>query len=233
VGNAVTQRADARPRDGPCGRPYVKLGYHRREQAGQVGKERPRALKTASGSLSRYTVDARLSRFTVQAFAGGLLSAFAHSPRFAILGISSRIELDRANLGAAKLRMEIRADSLRLLDHVSDEDRAEIERVMREEALEALAYPTIVFGTSTVAATPSGEGQYRLTLQGDLSLHGVTRAMTVPARVVFTGDMLRAFGEFTLKQSDYRIKLVAVAGGVIKVKDELKFSFDLVAKKQE
>jgi hypothetical protein len=38
---------------------------------------------------------------------------------------------------------------------------------------------------------------------------------------------------FSLKQTDYRIKLVAVAGGTIKVKDELKFSFDIVARKQE
>ena len=49
----------------------------------------------------------------------------------------------------------------------------------------------------------------------------------------FTDDALHAFGELTLKQTDYRIKLVAVAGGVIKVKDKLKFSFDLVARKQE
>ena len=45
--------------------------------------------------------------------------------------------------------------------------------------------------------------------------------------------LLRACGEFSLKQSDYRIKLVAVGGGAIKAKDGLRFSFDLVARKQE
>jgi hypothetical protein len=70
-------------------------------------------------------------------------------------------------------------------------------------------------------------------VEGDLSLHGATRRLAVPARVGFTGHTLHAFGEFALKQTDYRIKLVAVAGGVIKVRDELKFSFDLVARRQE
>ena len=36
-----------------------------------------------------------------------------------------------------------------------------------------------------------------------------------------------------VQQTDYRIKLVAVASRVIKVKDELKFSFDLVGRNQE
>ncbi len=47
------------------------------------------------------------------------------------------------------------------------------------------------------------------------------------------GDMLRASGEFSLLQSDYGIPLVSVAGGALKVKDELKFTFDIVARKQE
>ena len=45
-------------------------------------------------------------------------------------------------------------------------------------------------------------------------------------------DTLRAYGEFLLRQSDFNIKLVSVAGGVVKIKDELKVSFDIVARKQ-
>jgi hypothetical protein len=40
---------------------------------------------------------------------------------------------------------------------------------------------------------------------------------------------MRAKGAFTLKQSSFGIKPVSVAGGTIKVKDELKFTFDIVA----
>jgi len=191
------------------------------------------ATETTKASTLHYIVEAHLSRFTVQAFAGGLLSAFAHNPKFAIRGISSDVRLDPDDLGSARLHLEIRADSLELLDQVSDKDRREIERVMRGEALEAAVFPTIVFESTRVSATRIADGQYSLTLEGDLSLHGVTRRLTVPARVSFTSNTLRAFGEFSLRQTDYGIKLVAVAGGAIKVKDDLKFSFDLVARKQD
>lgn len=190
-------------------------------------------MEKTEASTHHYVIDARRGRFTVQAFAGGLLSAFAHNPKFAIRGISSDIRLDPEDLRAAALRMEIRADSLELLDQVNDKDRREIEHVTRDDVLETATYPTIVFESTSVSATRTADGQYSVGLEGDLSLHGVTRRLKVPARIAFTGDTLRARGEFSLKQTDYRIKLVAVAGGAIKAKDGLKFSFDLVARKQE
>jgi hypothetical protein len=45
--------------------------------------------------------------------------------------------------------------------------------------------------------------------------------------------MLRASGEFTLIQSDFGVKPISVAGGALKVKDELKLSFEMVARKQD
>ena len=40
---------------------------------------------------------------------------------------------------------------------------------------------------------------------------------------------LHASSQFTLRQTDYRIELASVAGGALKVKDEVKVSFDLIA----
>ena len=45
------------------------------------------------------------------------------------------------------------------------------------------------------------------------------------------GDTLRAQGEFDVRQTDFGIKPVSVAGGTLKIKDELKCSFDLLAAK--
>jgi hypothetical protein len=45
--------------------------------------------------------------------------------------------------------------------------------------------------------------------------------------------MLRVSGEFSLRQSDYGIKPVSFAGGALRLKDELKFKFELVGRKQE
>ena len=47
------------------------------------------------------------------------------------------------------------------------------------------------------------------------------------------GTMLRISGDFVLRQSDYGIKPVSFAGGALRLKDELKFTFDLVARQEE
>jgi hypothetical protein len=45
------------------------------------------------------------------------------------------------------------------------------------------------------------------------------------------GDTLRAAGEFSIRQSDYEIRPASAAGGTVKLKDELKLSFDVAARK--
>jgi hypothetical protein len=48
---------------------------------------------------------------------------------------------------------------------------------------------------------------------------------------VVNGDSLRATGDFAFRQTDYDITLVSTAAGTIRVKDELKCKFDIVARK--
>jgi hypothetical protein len=50
---------------------------------------------------------------------------------------------------------------------------------------------------------------------------------------MFIGGSLRAHGEFTVRLSTYGIKPPSAIGGTLKVKDELKCSFDIVARKDE
>jgi hypothetical protein len=44
---------------------------------------------------------------------------------------------------------------------------------------------------------------------------------------------MRISGEFSLRQSDCGIKPVSFAAGAMRLKDELKFNFELVARLQE
>jgi polyisoprenoid-binding protein YceI len=180
-----------------------------------------------------YVTDTRASQFTVQVFSGGLLSAFGHSPTIALRDFSVDPQVNPDHIEQSSLKVTIKAASLTVKDGISDKDRHEIERVMQEEILESSIYPEIVYECSNIAATKSGEGQYSVTLNGDLTMHGVTRSQTVPARVSLSEDSLRAFGAFTLFQTDYDLKPVTIAGGALKVKDELKFSFNILARKKE
>jgi len=179
----------------------------------------------------RYVIDSRVSRFTVQAFAGGLFSALGHNPVIAITEFSGEAQIPE-DIEQASLVVTIEAGSLKVVSEMSNKDRLEVERVMHERVLESAGYPEIVYNCSRVSASKTGEGQYWVALNGDLTLHGVTRGLTIPARVTVSGDSLKASGSFSILQSNYEIELVSVAGGTLKVKDELKCSFEVAAKKQ-
>src|SRR5579872_2893987 len=176
-----------------------------------------------------YVTDTRASQFTVQVFSGGLLSAFGHNPTIAIRDFVGEAEVNADDITNSSLRFSVKADSLSVKDNISDKDRRDMERTMHEEILETASYREIAYQCSNISATKAGEGQYSVTLNGELTLHGVSRPHTVPARVAVTENSLRAFGTFTLLQTDYDLKLASVAGGALKVKDELKFSFNILA----
>jgi hypothetical protein len=53
--------------------------------------------------------------------------------------------------------------------------------------------------------------------------------VVVNARVELSANSLHAHGEIPLRQTNYGIKPVSVAGGTIKVKDDVKLTFNIVA----
>ena len=75
--------------------------------------------------------------------------------------------------------------------------------------------------------------RYWVALNGELALHGVTRPVPVSARVVINGNSVRATGEFSVRQREFEITPVTAAAGAIRIKDEVKCKFDIVARKQE
>jgi polyisoprenoid-binding protein YceI len=181
------------------------------------------------GEGARYRIHAGESHFTVRAFAGGFLSAFAHDHNIAIREFTGEADFTYGSVQPASLRMTIKAGSLAVTDKVSASDRQKIEGTMRDEVLEITKYPDIVFKSTGVIASKTGDGQYQARISGELTLHGVTKPLAINAQLEFGDKTLRARGTFAVKQSSFDIKPVSVAGGTIKVKDELKFSFEIVA----
>jgi polyisoprenoid-binding protein YceI len=181
----------------------------------------------------RYLIDTKGSSFVVQAASTGLLSAFGHDPRLAIRDFQGDLEFDpgAATLEDARLRIRIRADSLEVLDDISEKDRDEIERKTYQEVLDADRFPDIAYECLRVTGSGSGE-RYWVALNGELTLRGITREFPLTARLLVNGGSVRASGEFSVKQSAFGIPPVTVAGGGIRLKDELKCTFDVVARKQ-
>jgi polyisoprenoid-binding protein YceI len=184
------------------------------------------------GAALRFTLDKSSSKFTVQAFASGMLSALGHSPTFAIRDFSGEAAVNPNAPAQASLNIRIRAGSLQVTDDIKSSDRHEMESTMNQSVLEIEKYPEILFDSTGVSANQVGEGRYQVNMNGNLTLHGVTRSIAVPLQLAFLGDMFRASGECPVSQSSFGITPVSVAGGSLKLKDELKLTFDIVARKQ-
>jgi polyisoprenoid-binding protein YceI len=183
--------------------------------------------------MDRYVIDGRASRFTVRAFATGLLARMGHNPTIGIRDLSGEMTFDPDKLEAASFRILIKSASLSVQDDISSKDLREMERLMNHEVLETEKFPEILYEASNISVTKMADMLYSATLNGNLTMHGVTRSQPIVTRVALLGSMLRASGDFSLNQTDYNIKLVSVAGGALKLKDELNFSFEIVARKQD
>jgi polyisoprenoid-binding protein YceI len=190
------------------------------------------AAAAAKTTVDRFVIDTRASRFTVRAFATGILSAMGHNPTIGIRTFSGGMTFDPEQLKANDFQLVIKSSSLGVQDDISDKDRREMERLMNDEVLETSKFPEIRYEAQDISVAAMGDALFSAKLDGSLTFHGVTRKESITTRVAWMGAMLRASGEFSLNQSSYGIKPVSVAGGALKLKDELKFSFEIVARKQ-
>jgi polyisoprenoid-binding protein YceI len=182
----------------------------------------------ATPQLEHYRLDPAASTFTVQAFAEGLLSAFGHDPVFRVNDFSGEAEFVPGTFENASLKMVINANSL-LVTNVKEKDRQDIEGTTRNEVLETRKYPEIVFESHNISLSRIGDGRYRARVIGDLTLHGVTQKnvwVDGEVKTSHSGE-LRVKGQCPIRQTDYRIKLVSVAGGTLKIKNEVKCLFDV------
>jgi polyisoprenoid-binding protein YceI len=181
----------------------------------------------------RYLIDVRGSTFNVKGSSTGVLSAFGHDPTIAIHDFWGDVEFSpgTASLEDARVLLHIRAGSLEVAGDINEKDRTEIQRRMLDEVLQANPYPEIFYECSRVTGSGNGE-RYWLALSGELTLKGVTRPAPVMTRVVVNDSSVRASGEFVVKMSDFGIPPVTAVGGAIRLKDELKCTFDIVARKQ-
>ena len=186
----------------------------------------------AAPNLDHYVLDAAASAFTVQAFAEGLFSAFGHDPVIGIKEFRGEVEFAPGTFENARLKLTINCNAMIVINDVKPTDRQDIERMMRHEVLETAKYPEMVFESHNIAMSRAGEGRYRARIIGDLALHGVTQKnLWINGEVTMTAEGLRAKGNFAVKQTDYQIKLVSVAGGTLKIKNEVQCKFEIVARK--
>ncbi|MEO8434507.1 MAG: YceI family protein [Pyrinomonadaceae bacterium] len=193
------------------------------------------AARTNGGTVGpaftlRYRLDASQSKFMVRTFSGGLLFFKGHDHFIKVGDFAGEAELTPTAVSPASLRMTIRADSLEeTRDVFTPAQKQIINKEIKELVLETAKYPEIVFKSTDVTGKLTTAGHYEAKIGGDLTLHGVTRHIIIPADVTLEGNNLRARGEFTINRGDYNVKATSAVHGTIRVRDKLKFTFDIVA----
>ena len=179
-------------------------------------------------AVVRYRLDAAQSKFMVHASRGGLAWFKGHDHAIAARDFTGEAELTLDAVNPAALKLTVRAASLEETDDAFPPQQKQIiKKELDELVLETAKYPEITFQSTDVQGNLSG-GQIEVKISGNLTLHGVTRRIIIPARVTINGDALRAQGEFEINRKDFNVNATNAFHGLVRVKHELKFTFDIV-----
>jgi polyisoprenoid-binding protein YceI len=171
---------------------------------------------------SRYRFDPARSRFTVQAFADGLLSLLGHSPTFAVRDFEGAVEFVDDLIARMRLEITVGAKSLAALADLAAGGAP-------REALDTPDPPDVSFCGAAADVERLEAGRYRMALEGTLTLRGATRPYRGAAELTMFAGGLRLRGETGLRMSEFGIAPVAALGGTLRLKDAVKFVFDLAA----
>lgn len=164
-------------------------------------------------------IDTEKSVMKVHVFKTGIFSAFGHEHE-----ISAPIESGSFSEDPPTVELKVSAKKMKVEDKdVSDSDRAEIQQTMLgPKVLDSEQFPEIRFHSAKV--TKLGENRWQV--EGELSLRGQTRLVTL----MVSKEGAAYKGSTQLKQKDFGITPVSAGGGSVKTKNELRIDYEIYVK---
>jgi polyisoprenoid-binding protein YceI len=190
------------------------------------------AAAPARADEATYRVVPEKSKLTFKAFRDGWFSSLGHDHVLGGRDFDGAVRFDPVKFEASSVTLSVRTNTLEVLDPgVDADDKKEIDATLKgDEVLDAAKYPEIRFVSTSVRRDPKIAGRYLV--KGDLTLHGVTKAIEFPVEAKeseASAQGLRATGKIELKTSDYGMKPYGVGLGAVKVKDGVVLEFEVVA----
>ena len=166
------------------------------------------------------TIDTERSTITIHAGKAGLLSAAGHE-HWVNAPISAGTFSDSSS---PRIEFTVQTASIRVKPdpQIDSTTEAKIQKDMEEMSLDTAHFHEIKFQSSHIEKAAEGEWS----VDGTLSLHGVSK----PVRVNVTRVGEAYTGRTILKQTDFGIKPVSLAGGTIKIKNEIEIVFMIFAR---
>jgi polyisoprenoid-binding protein YceI len=191
---------------------------------GKTSPERGRSVEVV-----RFRLDPSRSSFMVHADRAGLAWFKGHSHRLAVREFSGEAALTLDVLNPASLEMNVVAHSIEETAPVFTQQQKDIiKKELEEIVLETEKYPAITFRSTKVTGALK-DGGFDVEIAGDLTLHGVTRPIEIPARVTVEGTTIRAKGDFKLNRKKFDVNATNAFHGFVRIKHTLRFVFDIVA----
>ena len=184
-------------------------------------------------NIRSYSIDPRQSKVEIHVGKQGAFSAFGHDHLVAAKQVSGDAKFNEQKPDQSSVRLKIPTKSITVIDPgESEKDRKEVQATMEgEKVLDIAKFPEITFTSTSVSHAKKIPDGWELTLSGKLNLHGVEKPVTFPLRITANANEVHGKGELSVLQTDYGITPVKAGGGTVKVKDELKITFTIVAAK--
>jgi polyisoprenoid-binding protein YceI len=178
-----------------------------------------------------YTIDLSQSRVTATLTQEGFIARRYPTHRVEVKNFSGKIDVSEKD--ETQIAVEVEAETKSLInadEGMSEFERREFHNVLNNSVLESDKFPKIKFVSVSVSdARKSGETR-AFTLNGDLTLRDATKRVSFPVTVTISKDQLRATGDAELKQTDFGITPYSGKLGMIRIGDEVKINFAIVAK---
>ena len=185
--------------------------------------------KPPNMTAKNYSIVDAQSQLTITLIQEGILRKVHPTHHVGVKSFSGRIQLP-ADENKASAELDAEAKSFVNIDKsMSDFERSGFHKVLHEEVLASAKHPTIKFRSVSITNVQKSGDNRSFTLNGDLTLRGVTKRVAFPVKVTIHGNQLRATGEEHIKQTDFGITPYSGGFGTIKIGDQLKVSFVIVA----
>ena len=191
-------------------------------------------VELTAQTTERFAIDPVMSTITLHAGKSGLFSFAGHDHEIVAPISDGEIALDRQDVSRSRISLRFDAKALKVTGKGEPAgDVAEVQQVMlSDRVLDVQRFPVISFTSRTMLVAKGAGDRITVRVAGDLSLHGVTRPLTLPVNVQLTTDQIRADGEAVVRQKDFGIEPVKAGGGTVRVKDEVEVSFTVVARRR-
>jgi polyisoprenoid-binding protein YceI len=164
------------------------------------------------------TIDTDRSTLKIHVGKAGLFSAAGHDHW--VMALFAGGSFNDGDSPQVTFTVDARKLMLMQDDKLNAEQQAEVQGTMHAKVLESETYPLISFHSTKLEKT----GVNQWIVSGELTLHGQSRSILADVR----SEDGAYTGRSKIKQTDFGISPVSVAGGVVKVKNELEIQFVVV-----